>query len=192
MNKLEFLKRLRKSLSGVSKKEKKERLNFYEEMIEDYIEEGLTEEQAVSKIGSTENIARQIKAEEKTKKKLGAKEINAWKTALLIVGSPIWFSLLISVVAVGVSLYASLWAVVVSLWATFISLIVGGIGGIIFFIIVGEATISSIVIVGAGVFGIGFSIFLYYVNKALTKLSIVITKKSITIIKNSFNKRRSV
>ncbi len=192
MNKLEFLKRLRKSLSGVSKKEKKERLNFYEEMIEDYIEEGLTEEQAVSKIGSTENIARQIKAEEKTKKKLGAKEINAWKTALLIVGSPIWFSLLISVVAVGVSLYASLWAVVVSLWATFISLIVGGIGGVIFFIIVGEATISSIVIVGAGVFGIGFSIFLYYVNKALTKLSIVIAKKSITIIKNSFNKRRSV
>ena len=161
-------------------------------MIEDYIEEGLTEEQAVSKIGSTENIARQIKAEEKTKKKLGAKEINAWKTALLIVGSPIWFSLLISVVAVGVSLYASLWAVVVSLWATFISIIVGGIGGVIFFIIVGEATISSIVIVGAGVFGIGFSIFLYYVNKALTKLSIVITKKSITIIKNSFNKRRSV
>ena len=77
MNKLEFLKRLRKSLSGVSKKEKKERLNFYEEMIEDYIEEGLTEEQAVSKIGSTENIARQIKAEEKTKKKLGGKEINA-------------------------------------------------------------------------------------------------------------------
>ncbi|MBR5538496.1 MAG: hypothetical protein IKU61_01205 [Clostridia bacterium] len=47
MNKQEFLEELRKGLSGLPKEDVRERLNFYGEIIDDRIEEGLTEEEAV-------------------------------------------------------------------------------------------------------------------------------------------------
>ena len=52
MSKQEFLAQLRKSLSGLPQEDIEERLTFYSEMIEDHIEEGLPEEEAVSAVGS--------------------------------------------------------------------------------------------------------------------------------------------
>lgn len=192
MNKLEFLRKLRKGLSGMPRAEKEERLNFYEEMIEDYIEEGLSEEQAVQKIGEVEDIVFQIRPEEKINKRTTKSERSAWKNLLIIVGSPIWFALLVSAFAVVISIFASLWAVVITLWATFISLIVGGVGSIILFVIVSESTISLIAIVGAGIFDVGLAIFLFYGCRALTKSSVLLAKKSVIIIRDSFRNRRDV
>ena len=56
MNKQEFLDRLRKGLSGLPQAEREERLLFYSEMIDDRMEEGLTEEEAVAALGSLEEI----------------------------------------------------------------------------------------------------------------------------------------
>lgn len=47
MNKQEFLVKLRKGLSGLPKEDIEERLTFYSEMIDDRMEEGLSEEEAV-------------------------------------------------------------------------------------------------------------------------------------------------
>ena len=44
MNKQEFFEQLRKGLSGLPKDDIEERLTFYKEMIEDRIEDGLSEE----------------------------------------------------------------------------------------------------------------------------------------------------
>ena len=44
MNKQEFLAELRKGLSGLPQDDIEERLIFYDEMLEDRIEEGLSEE----------------------------------------------------------------------------------------------------------------------------------------------------
>ena len=52
MDKKEFLHKLQKGLSGLPKDDIQERLNFYSEMIDDSVEEGLTEEDAISRIGS--------------------------------------------------------------------------------------------------------------------------------------------
>jgi uncharacterized membrane protein len=48
MGKQEFLTRLGKALSGLPREDIEERLNFYSEMIEDRMEEGLSEEEAVA------------------------------------------------------------------------------------------------------------------------------------------------
>ena len=48
MNKQEFLSQLRKGLAGLPQNDIEERLAFYGEMIDDRIEEGLSEEEAVS------------------------------------------------------------------------------------------------------------------------------------------------
>ena len=48
MGKQEFLAQLRKGLQGLPQEDIEERLTFYSEMIDDRMEEGLSEEEAVS------------------------------------------------------------------------------------------------------------------------------------------------
>ncbi|MBQ9734061.1 MAG: DUF1700 domain-containing protein [Clostridia bacterium] len=63
MSKNQFLKILKRKLSHLSKSELDERINFYSEMIDDRIESGLSEKEAVEAIGSADMIARQIAEE---------------------------------------------------------------------------------------------------------------------------------
>ena len=63
MTKVNFLFELRDKLSGLPTEDIEERLNFYSEMIEDRMEEGLSEEDAVAAIGTTDEIAKQIISE---------------------------------------------------------------------------------------------------------------------------------
>ena len=60
MNKQEFLAQLREGLNGLPQEDIDERIAFYGEMIDDRLEDGLTEEEAVEAIGTTEEIAAQI------------------------------------------------------------------------------------------------------------------------------------
>ena len=60
MRKQDFLSALKTSLLGLPKQDVEEHLNFYSEMIDDRMEEGRTEEEAVADIGSVEEIATQI------------------------------------------------------------------------------------------------------------------------------------
>jgi uncharacterized membrane protein len=63
MTKLKFLLELEKKLSALSQEDIEERLTFYSEIIEDRVEEGISEEDAVAPIGNIEEIAAQILAE---------------------------------------------------------------------------------------------------------------------------------
>ena len=63
MNKQEFLGALRSRLSGLPSQEVDERLNFYSEMIDDRIEEGISEEDAIAQIGTVDGVATQIVAD---------------------------------------------------------------------------------------------------------------------------------
>lgn len=146
MNKQEFLMRLREGLSGLPQNEIEERLTFYSEMIDDRIEEGLSEEQAVGEIGDIDEIISQIVADiplavlvkEKVKP---SRKLRVWEIVLLILGSPIWLSLGIAVFSVIIAVYAAIWSVIVSLWAIETALICAALGSIfmcIFFIFNGH------------------------------------------------------
>ena len=63
MSKQEFLARLRKGLSGLPQEDIEERLGFYSEMIEDQMEEGISEEEAVSAVGAVDEIVAQVVAQ---------------------------------------------------------------------------------------------------------------------------------
>ena len=196
MNKQEFLTQLRKELSVLPQKDIEEYLTFYTEMIEDRIEEGLSEEEAVSAVGSLEEIVKQIVsdtslikiAKERIKQK---RQIKAWEIVLLILGSPIWLSLGLAVFAVILSLYISLWAVIISLWATFASAVAFSISGIlscVFFSIGGNGA-SGVAMLAAGIVCVGLSIFMFYGCKAATNGILVLTKKIAIWIKNCFIKK---
>ena len=192
MNKKEFLTQLRQGLAGLPQAELEERLLFYSEMIEDRIEEGCSEEDAVAAVGSAEEIIAQIVAEiplatlvkEKIKPK---KSLSGWVIAMLVLGSTLWLSLLIAAVSVVFSVYISLWSVILSLWASFVAVAVSGLGilaGGIYFIGI-NPIITGLILIGAGLACIGVSILLFFGCKLATKGLILLTKLPIRIIKNA-------
>lgn len=60
MNKQQFLETIRRSIGHLPAREAEQSLEYYAEMIDDYVENGMTEEQAVEAIGSPEDIAARI------------------------------------------------------------------------------------------------------------------------------------
>ena len=127
MNKQEFLAELRNRLEGAPKDEIEEQIEFYGEMIDDRIEEGMTEEQAILELGPMDDIVSCVLSEipfaEIAKDRLRPKRsMKAWEIVLLIVGAPVWRPLLIALFAIELSLYVSLWAVIISFWSVFVSL----------------------------------------------------------------------
>lgn len=199
MNKQEFIANLRAKLSGLPKQDVEERLVFYREMIEDRVEEGVTEEEAVSEIGSVDEIALQIIADipltkiakERIKPK---KRLAAWEIVLLALGSPVWLSLLIAAIAVILSLYASLWSVIVSLWTVFVALVASFLVGVavgIVFAVTGNG-FTGVAMVGAGIICAGLAIFFFFGCKAATKGTFRLTQKIALSIKKGFVKEEKV
>ena len=199
MNKQEFLVQLRKGLSGLPKDDIEERLTFYSEMIDDRMEEGLSEETAVCEIGTVDELISQIIADipltKLVKERITPnKRLKAWEIVLLVLGSPIWLSLLIAVFAVILSLYVSLWSVIIALWSVFVSLIgcvFGGIAGGIVFACCGNV-LTGIAMIGASLVCAGLSVFMFYGCKAVTKGILILTKKLAVWIKNCFIKKEEM
>lgn len=196
MSKQEFLERLREGLSGLPKNEVEERLNFYSEMIEDRIEEGFSEEVAVEEVGNVEEIIRETVADTPLTKIVKerikpSRRLNAWEVVLLALGSPIWLSIGISVVAVLFSVYISLWAVICSLWAVFGAILgstfAGLAGGIV--LICKKYVLQGIALIAAGLVCAGVSIFIFYGCKLSTDGILLISKKLVMWIKNCFRKK---
>ena len=133
MDKIDFLYELQQKLQGLPEDDISRSLDYYNEMIDDRMEEGMTEQQAVEDLGSTDDIARQILADipltklvkEKVKPR---RALHAWEIVLLILGSPLWLSLIIAAIAVVLSVYVSLWAVVISLYATCVAVAASAVG----------------------------------------------------------------
>ena len=74
-------------------------------MIDDRMEEGSTEEEVVSEIGNVDDIVSQIIADTPLVKLVKEKAkpnrmLKAWEIVLLVLGSPLWVSLLLAVIAV--------------------------------------------------------------------------------------------
>ena len=198
MSKQEFLVQLRKGLSGLPQEDIEERLTFYSEMIDDRMEEGVTEEEAVVAVGSAQEIAAQVVAEipfaKIAKERMKSKrQLRVGEIVLLALGSPIWLSLGIAVFVVLLSLYLSLWAVIVSLWAVFGALIGCAVGGVAAGSVLacnGNA-LSGTAILAAGIVCAGLSIFTFYGCKAATKGTLTLTKKTVIWIKNCFIKKEA-
>ncbi|MBR2467678.1 MAG: DUF1700 domain-containing protein [Clostridia bacterium] len=198
MSKQEFIEKLRVKLSNLPQKEVDDRIAFYSEMIDDKIEDGILEEDAVKSIGDVDDITSQIITEiplskiVKEKLKINRK-LEFWEIALMILCAPILISVIVGLFVVIFSIYISLWSVVVSLWAGFVSLCVGAVYGILVggaLMIFGD-TFVNFVIFSLGILAAGLAIFLYFGCKYTTKGMVYITKKLIYLIKIAFAKKEA-
>ena len=197
MKKLEFLELLKNRLNALDSKEVDKHVSFFAEIIDDHIDDGQSEEEAVSSLGDIDEIVNMILLETPivkiAKARLNRKALRGWEIALLIIGFPLWFPLLIAAFAVVLSVYVPFWLVIISLWAVFASVVACGFGGIVVgigFILTGNF-MSGIALIGAGLVLAGLSIFLFFGCKAATDGIIWITKKMVLSIKNSFIKKEA-
>ena len=193
MNKQEFFARLQNALSGLPREDIEERLTFYSEMIDDRMEEGLTEEEAVAEIGPVDEVVAQIMAEiplsRLVKERVRPKRaLRAWEIFLLVLGSPVWLPLLLAGIAVIFALYVAVWAVIISLWAVEVSLAGSSLGGAISAVVAcfqGRG-ITGIALLGIGILCAGLTIFWFFGCREITKGILLLTKKTALGIKTLF------
>jgi uncharacterized membrane protein len=198
MTKIQFVMSLQDQLAGLPRDELEQRLEFYSEMIDDRIEEGMTEAEAVEAIGSVEDIVAQIIAETPlvkiAKEKIRPKRrLKTWEILLLVLGSPLWLPLLVAVGAVILAVYASAWSVIVSLWAAFGALIASAVAGLVEGIALaclGHLP-AGMLMLASGMVCAGSSILMFYGCKASTKGILLLTKKMALWLKNRFMKKEA-
>lgn len=119
MNKKEFLDALSDKLSVFSEEDRKKSVDYYSEIIDDGIEDGLTEEEAVAKIGDVTDVAAGIIADAPIKTIVKQKvKRSKTLTVLAIIGSPLWIALGAAAAAVIIAFLACVFAV----WAAYIAI----------------------------------------------------------------------
>ena len=172
MNKERFLIELASALAGLPEDDVEKSLEYYSEMIDDRIEDGLSEEEAVADLGPIEEIRAQIIKDtplpklikERVKSK---RSLNGLEITLLIVGFPIWFPLLAAAASVVFSVYVTLWSLIIVLFAVEISFAACAFAGIVsapLFFSLGNIP-SALFLLGCGLFLAGLSVLWVFVCK---------------------------
>lgn len=129
MTKNSFLSALDSALSQLPSAERERHLSYYSELFDDMVEDGMTEEEAAARLGDVRELADTIlhdtplpllvKTSVKRERGLSAPAI-----VLLILGFPLWFSLLAAAFAIALSVYLILWSVILVLFAAVLALAV--------------------------------------------------------------------
>ncbi len=196
MRKSEFIRRLSRELSGLSADEIIRSTAFYEEIIADRMEEGMTEEESVGSLGEVEDIAKEIMSDlsfltiTKAKVKKGFDNIDDKKVvkALTIITCPLWGTLLVAVLALIVATYVVLWTTIAVISLLCIVLEVGGV--VLMAIGVGSFFIltfpTGLLILGTGMLMLGIGLVLFrpcgLVVKSIVALTrVVITKSKLAL-----------
>ena len=190
MNKKEFLAALRAGLSGLPTEDIQRTLDFYSEMIDDYMEDGMSEAEAVSSVGSVRDIVAQILAETPLPKLVRAKvkpkrPLKAWEIVLLVLGSPVWVPLLLAGVLVLLSCYAVLWSVIVSLYAVDLSLVLCAVASIVgsFLYLPSGSVLPRVFLIGVGLMSAGLSVLLFFAFTKVTVWIVRLSKKALLALK---------
>ncbi len=196
MTKSKFLENLADRISTLPEEDINRSLEYYSEMIDDFVEDGLSEEAAIERLGNMDEIVLQILSEmslvrivkEKAKP---PRTLRAWEIVLIVLGSPIWLSLAVAAFSVIISLYAMLFSLAFSLWAVFASVAACALAGVLIgsVFLLFDSAVTGIAMIGAGILCTGFAIFIFYACKAATKGTLLLIKNIAFGIKKCFVKK---
>lgn len=172
-----FIGELRHRMAGLPQETVERTVEYYGELIADSMEDGLTEEEAVSRLGSLDEIVASVVKDTpltqivetriQERKKKGS---SGWVIALLILGAPVWLPVLIAVLAVLFALFIALWAVVIALWAVVAAVILTGLVAMV----AGVVELcrlhlpQGLVLLGGGLVCLGLCALLFLLMKLLT------------------------
>ena len=183
MNKFDFLTQLRTKLWSIPQSDAERSVDFYSEMIDDRMEEGLSEEEAVAAIGDLDEIVRQILAEAPQTPVVAApiqkqRKLEPWMIVLLVLGAPLWIPLVAGVGSSVLGVYVSLWSVVIALYATAFALAVCAIGLLVaaFSLLWIRRFGKGAVMVGGALVCAGLAILIFLLSNLAAKGLVALTK----------------
>ena len=160
----EYLSALASGLSQLSEEERNKQISYYEELFADMKEDGLTEEEIAEKLGSPAKAAREIMEEMPLPKLIQTRvrPKNGWSVlavVLVILGSPIWLSIALAMLAVVFSIYIVIWSLIVVLFAVVLSILAVGVFGVVLFAAnVVLAPVPALLVLGLGLICLGLTI----------------------------------
>lgn len=198
MNKEDFLVNLRNGLSGMPQHDIDERVSFYSEMIDDRVEEGMSEEDAVAGIGPVDEIVSQtitdVPLSKLVKNRIVPKRsLQTWEIVLIVLGFPLWFPLLIAALAVVLSLYLVVWSLIITLWSVWASVVASVASGFI----VGTVCFAQgkmafgLLALGVSSFLAGVSILGFFGCTAASRGVIRLTKNAAVWMKKRFIRKEN-
>ena len=194
MTKELFLSELRERLVGLPKEDIDERISFYEEIINDRMDEGKSEEEVIDDLGGVDGVVNEIAQETSlvklVKHKIKPKRsLKGWEIALLIVCSPIWVPLALTALILCLVAYLLIWVLVIVCYTVELALCVASIGGpIVYFINIASGN-TNVIPLAVGIMSMGGAILLFFGCIGATKGTLKLSKKIITSIKKAFMRK---
>ncbi|MDY3845958.1 MAG: DUF1700 domain-containing protein [Eubacteriales bacterium] len=199
MTKNEFISALREKLKGYPKEDIERSAEYYCEIIDDRIEDGMSEEDAVSEIGSVNDAAAQavsgISLPKIIKERISpSHELRIWEIILIALGSPIWFSLCIAAICVFFSVYAVIWSLVIAMFATELALVVSVPACIVaaFGYLISGTGMGCVLSIGIALLCAGIAVVLFIANLYIVKTTLRMSKRFLNTVKSFFVRKDEV
>lgn len=201
MKKDEFLSSLERLLRSLKKEERKRFLSYYAEMIEDYMEDGCGEEEAVQRIGNPGEIAQEILSDREAQPpKPTPTWVKAGVIVLLILGSPLWGSLVLaglccalSAVILVLCAYVLIWCIPFIFGAFSVSsLLMALVSTVGSAILLFQDTATGMTQMGLGILLAGVFLVTALFTWELGKKFVVVTTKFSGWLTGLFQKKRGV
>ena len=185
MNKEEYLSAVWERIGYLPPEDIRRSLDYYRELIDDRMEEGMTEAQAVAAMPTVEEAAAQILADAPTpppppptpqpayapEPEPPRRRLGAWAIILLILGSPVWLPLVLTAGVLVLVAYILVWVLVVTLFAVVFSFGAANIAWVIYGVIqlVTGGILQAMFYFGAALIGGGIVELLIPASKRLIK-----------------------
>ena len=189
INRKKIFNELNSLLKQLPKKERNKTITYYNELINDYIEDGLSEKEAILKLGDIKSIANEILLDnEKNLNNSTSLRTNIWIIVLLVLGFPICGSLLLVGAILVIVFYIVLYCPILVLAFFTLTLLGTSIVCVVAtpFVIM-ENLAYSLFQLGVGISLLGLAIIFAFlaaiVTKYIIKASIFIWKKILALFK---------
>ncbi len=203
MTKTQFLDRIKAGISSLPREDKEKYLEYYSEMVDDRMEEGMTEEEAVADIGSTSDIVAQILREGSSQSQAQNQEkpisdklkdnidsdARPWIIAAVVLTSPVWVPILFGLASGLIGIAAGVFSAIAAFYASAVGVFAAGVACIVkaFFVTLAGETVAY---VGAGLLCMGISLLLFLLGNLCIKLTVKLIKLTVNFVKSKLGKKK--
>ncbi|MDU4891997.1 MAG: DUF1700 domain-containing protein [Clostridium sp.] len=191
MSRVEFIEILNFELGVIKKIEREKFITYYEEIIDDYMENGFEEEEVIDKIGNPKIIAKNILSEQDTVNiKVPLTNSKVINMILLIIGFPLWGSLLFAGLMLILSGLILVWCIPFTTGVGALAFFAAGLYSIVATpFMMADVLSVGVVQLGVGIGSIGVSFLLAMATMYLCKEFRFFTKELSSRLLKLFNRK---
>ncbi|MDR1002849.1 MAG: DUF1700 domain-containing protein [Oscillospiraceae bacterium] len=192
MTKSEFLLKLQSSIKDIPDYEKA--LAYYSEMLDDRMEDGMSEEEAVTSLGSIEAIRGKLIDETALQTIIRSRSsvpLTATAIVLIILGFPLWFPLVLTALILLFTLFITVMLLIMTAFLILFSFALSGVVMVITSpFMIAANPLAALFSFGAGLASVGIAMLLLYPAIYFAKGLWSLVKLAGRAIKSIFVKRR--